>query len=323
MNTSFRLLDDFSIYMEAVQAKSELTIKNYRGDLVKFFRFLMQDYKIVDASTIFNEIDLSTIDEDFINRIREDDILAYMVYLNRNKISVNTRCRNLAAIKAFFKYLHSKKHIIRTNPAVNIEAPRKAKKLPTYLSKEESQQLINTALESPVTSNVRDYCIITFFLNTGIRLAELCNINTNDITGNQLRVFGKGRKERVIYLNKLTLSALEDWLTERQALKIKPDHKDALFISKQGRRLSREMVQKIVKRVLLESGINVDKYSVHKLRHTCATLLYKHGNVDILSLQHLLGHANVATTQIYTHVDDTMLQNIADLDILSDNQDPH
>ena len=306
---TFPVLDSYCNYMLAVLGRSELTVKEYRYDLIAFFRFYKQDHKLVPAGTEFNEIDISDIDEKTLNRITTDDILIFLIWLSRErKLSNASRARRIATLKSFFKYCHSKKHIISTNPAYDIETPKVGKRNPKYLTLDQSKELLEQAYNSPKESNERDYCIVTLFLNCGMRLSELRGIDIDDIHDDILTVVGKGNKERTIYLNDACLSALDDWMAKRATLKIKPEHKKALFISKRGTRISDDMIQIVIKDLMLQAGIDTKVYSVHKLRHTAATLMYKYGHVDIRNLQMILGHQSVSTTQIYTHVDDEQLR---------------
>ena len=306
---TFPVLDSYCNYMLAVLGRSELTVKEYRYDLIAFFRFYKQDHKLVPAGTEFNEIDISDIDEKTLNRITTDDILIFLIWLSRErKLSNASRARRIATLKSFFKYCHSKKHIISTNPAYDIETPKVGKRNPKYLTLDQSKELLEQAYNSPKESNERDYCIVTLFLNCGMRLSDLRGIDIDDIHDDILTVIGKGNKERTIYLNDACLSALDDWMAKRATLKIKPEHKKALFISKRGTRISDDMIQIVIKDLMLQAGIDTKVYSVHKLRHTAATLMYKYGHVDIRNLQMILGHQSVSTTQIYTHVDDEQLR---------------
>ncbi|MBR2524122.1 MAG: tyrosine recombinase XerC [Clostridiales bacterium] len=306
---TFPVLDSYCNYMLAVLGRSELTVKEYRYDLIAFFRFYKQDHRLVPAGTEFNEIDISDIDEKTLNRITTDDILIFLIWLSRErKLSNASRARRIATLKSFFKYCHSKKHIISTNPAYDIETPKVGKRNPKYLTLDQSKELLEQAYNSPKESNERDYCIVTLFLNCGMRLSELRGIDIDDIHDDILTVIGKGNKERTIYLNDACLSALDDWMAKRATLKIKPEHKKALFISKRGTRISDDMIQIVIKDLMLQAGIDTKVYSVHKLRHTAATLMYKYGHVDIRNLQMILGHQSVSTTQIYTHVDDEQLR---------------
>ncbi|MBO4495870.1 MAG: tyrosine recombinase XerC [Clostridiales bacterium] len=307
-NATFPILEQYLRYMQAVQEKSPLTVKEYRYDLILFFRFLKMDWGkvILDEKTRFDDIDISDIDEKFLNRIAQDDLFAFMIYLSRErKASSATRARKVATLKSFFRYLFQKKRIIKDDPSYELETPKRPKRLPKYLNLEQSMHLLQTAEHSEKPSSERDFCILTLFLNCGMRLSELQMINLSDIRDDTLRVIGKGNKERTIYLNNACLVALRDYYPVREQMKIKDEQ--ALFLSKRGTRISTQMIQNIIKNLLAASGIDSSMYSVHKLRHTAATLMYKYGEVDIRSLQTILGHQSVATTQIYTHVDDDTL----------------
>ena len=303
---TFPVLEQYLRYMQAVQEKSALTIKEYKYDLILLFRFLKQDRGLVASDTVFEEIPINDIDEAFLNRITQDDLYAFMIFLSRvRNCSPATRARKAATVKSFFKYLFQKKRIIKDDPAYELETPKRPKRLPKYLNLEQSIHLLETAEHSEKTSSERDYCILTLFLNCGMRLSELQGINLSDIRDDTLRVIGKGNKERTIYLNQACLTALRDYYPEREKMTVKDDQ--ALFLSRRGTRISTQMIQNIIKQLLAASGIDSSVYSVHKLRHTAATLMYKYGEVDIRSLQTILGHQSVATTQIYTHVDDDTL----------------
>ena len=192
--------------------------------------------------------------------------------------------------------------------------------MPKYLSLEESKKLLNVTQDEENRNNTRDYAIITLFLNCGMRLSELVNINIKDINFSEckLNVIGKGNKERTIYLNKACMKALQDYLEIRPKEKIKYDSTDALFLSERRERISNRTVQVIVKKELLKAGLDINKYSVHKLRHTAATLMYQYGNVDIRALQELLGHESISTTEIYTHVDNSQVRNAVESNPLAD-----
>ena len=298
-NATFPILEQYLRYMQAVQEKSALTVKEYKYDLILFFRFLKKDWGLVklDEKTTFNDIDISDVDEKFLNRIAQDDLFAFMIYLSRERnASASTRARKVATLKSFFKYLFQKKRIIKDDPAYELETPRRPKRLPKYLNLEQSMQLLKTAEHQERPNSERDFCILTLFLNCGMRLSELQGINLSDIRDDTLRVVGKGNKERTIYLNNACLQALRDYYPVREQMKSKDDQ--ALFLSKRGTRISTQMIQNIIKSLFSASGIDPSVYSVHKLRHTAATLMYKYGEVDIRSLQTILGHQRVATTQI-------------------------
>jgi len=248
-----------------------------------------------------------------------EDIHAYISYMARElRSSPATRARKISSIRIFFKYLSSKAKLIDSNPAQDLETPKIGKRMPKYLSLDESKKLLNVTLDNNRNS-VRDFAIITLFLNCGMRLSELVNINIKDIdlSESKMTVIGKGNKERTIYLNKACYKAIQDYLSIRPHDKVKFDSRDALFLSKRKERISNRMVQEIVKRELAKAGLDINKYSVHKLRHTAATLMYQYGNVDIRALQVLLGHQNISTTQIYTHVENEQVRNAVEANPLA------
>ena len=309
MTEVFPVLEQYSNYMLAVLGRAELTVTEYKYDIICFFRFWKRDHGKVSKDIPFDEIDISDISVKDIERVTTDDLLVFLIWLNREKnLSNSSRARRIASLKSFFKYCHSKKHLIEDNPAYDLETPKIGKRNPKYLTLEQSTELLKTAYDAPTESNERDYCMLTLFLNCGMRLSELRGIDIDDIHDTVLTVIGKGNKERTIYLNKACLDAIEDWMKARANIKIKPSHEKALFVSKRGTRISDDMIQISIKRLMAQAGIDTKVYSVHKLRHTAATLMYKYGHVDIRNLQQILGHQSVSTTQIYTHVDDEQLQ---------------
>jgi integrase/recombinase XerD len=313
---TFPILDQYSNYMQAVKERSSLTMKEYRYDLVLFFRFLKRDRGIAGKDTLFNDISIRDIDEAFLRSITTDDLFVFLIFLSRERnASAATRARKAATLKSFFKYLCQKRKIISEDPSYELDSPKLKRRLPHYLTLEESVGLLSTAAESEHGSRERDYCILTLFLNCGMRLSELSGINLSNIHENTLTVIGKGNKERTIYLNAACMSALQDWFKVRPEKGLKDPN--ALFVSRLGRRLSNQMIQFTAKRLFHEAGIDTSVYSVHKLRHTAATLMYKYGQVDIRSLQTILGHSSVATTQIYTHVDDELLHSAVEKNPLS------
>lgn len=304
---TFPILDQYTNYMQAVRERSPLTMKEYRYDLVLFFRFLKRDRGLVKSDVPMAKIPINDIDTSFLASVTTDDLFVFLIYLSRERHATTpTRARKAATLKSFFKYLFQKRKVIPEDPAYELDSPRIGRRLPHYLTLDESVGLLAAASDSTHASKERDYCILTFFLNCGLRLSELSGINMKNIHANTLTVIGKGNKERTIYLNTACMAALEDWLTVRPHDGLKDPQ--ALFLSRLGRRLSNQMIQYSTKRLLHESGIDTKVFSVHKLRHTAATLMYKYGHVDIRSLQTILGHASVATTQIYTHVDDESLR---------------
>ena len=252
---------------------------------------------------------------DILKKVKLDDIHAFLFYLkNNNQSKSATRARKVSSIRVFFNYLSNKKGILEKNPAQNLETPKIEKRMPKYLTLDDSKKLLETVMHDSDRNKERDFAIITLFLNCGMRLSELVGINLKDISFNdeKLNVIGKGNKERTIYLNKACLNAIDSYLKVRPKDGVKFDSRDALFLSERKERISNRTVQYIVKQELQKSGLDINKYSVHKLRHTAATLMYKYGNVDIRALQELLGHESISTTEIYTHVDNTQIRNAVD-----------
>lgn len=311
-------LTEFLNYLSVIKGKSINTIDGYRIDLTMLFRFL-KAYKGLSSNNIeFEEIIINDIDDDFIKHIKLADIYAFLSFIEKQRNnSAYARARKVAAIRSFFKYLNNKTKILNENPAADLETPKINKRNPVYLTLEESKGLIHSVDETHKHYK-RDLCIITLFLNCGLRLSELCSINISKIKEDTLTIIGKGNKERTVYLNKACLKTIAEYISERNKIEILESHKDALFISERKCRLNKRTVEKIVKKYIGESGLDKEKYTPHKLRHTAATLMYKHGKVDIRSLQKILGHENISTTQIYTHVDDENLRQAVKANPLSE-----
>lgn len=306
MRVSAECIDNYISYALNVQGRSRLTCVKYRNDLENFFKFLLIKKKNLDPDGF---IDLSQVDMDFVRRIRSSDIYDYLLYNAVEKENMPaTRARHLSSIKSFFRFLANKEKVLAENPAVNIDAPSVKNKLPKYLSIDECLVLLETVKNSDQQYRVRDYAIITLFLNCGMRLSELVNINFSDIESDRskLKVTGKGAKERIIYLNDACRAALEEYINLRSGVHSKDEN--ALFVSRNNRRISNSMVQKMLEKYLMLSGLSKRGYSVHKLRHTAATLMYSTGKVDIRVLKDILGHEQLNTTQIYTHVSDKNMQ---------------
>ncbi len=283
--------EEFLIYMESIRGKSANTVKEYRYDLISFFTYFLKSQK---------KYHIDELDEGFIRSVTLTDLYKYINFLSKErKLKPTSRARKVASIRSFFKYLFSKAHVLDTNPAVDLESPKQTKKLPVYLQLDESKALLSSVSGE---NELRDYCILTLFLNCGMRLSELCGINISSIKDNTIIVKGKGDKERTIYLNDACEKAIGDYLKVRPKLPESDPDRDALFISERKKRLSRRAVQYTVKKYLYAAGIDPTKYSTHKLRHTAATLMYQYGDVDIRSLQEILGHESISTTEIYTHV---------------------
>ena len=300
-------LNSFLDYTVTILNKSPNTVKEYNYDLAMFLRFIKMRFGMTNEEE-FSNITIKDIPLNTIKKIKLDDIHSFLSYLTTNYHSkAATRARKASSIRVFFNYLCAKANLIEVNPAQNLETPKLDRRLPKYLSLEDSRKLLNVTANDDNRNAKRDYAILTLFLNCGMRLAELVGININDIdfSENKMTVIGKGNKERTIYLNKACVNAIKDYLEVRPKEGIKTDKlnsKNALFLSERKERISRRTVQHIVDKELLAAGLDTKKYSTHKLRHTAATLMYQYGNVDIRALQEVLGHESISTTEIYTHV---------------------
>ena len=300
-------LNSFLDYTMTILNKSPNTVKEYNYDLATFLKFIKIRFNLTQEDD-FSLITIKDIDINTIRKITLDDIHAFLSYLTTTYHSkAATRARKASSIRVFFNYLCAKANLIEQNPAQNLETPKLDKRLPKYLSLEDSKKLLNATQNEDNRNMERDYAIITLFLNCGMRLSELVGININDIdfSENKMTVIGKGNKERTIYLNKACVRAIHEYLDVRPKDGIKTDKlnsKKALFLSERRERISKRTVQHIVDKELMAAGLDTKKYSTHKLRHTAATLMYQYGNVDIRALQEVLGHESISTTEIYTHV---------------------
>lgn len=302
-------LNDFLDYTTTILNKSTNTVKEYNYDLANFLKFIKVHFHLTTEND-FTKIDISDFSVQDLKKIKLSDIHAYLFYLKSNYSSkAATLCRKTSSIRIFFKYLR-KCNLIEVNPAQDLESPKLEKRLPKYLSLDDSRKLLEVTSDE-ARNKERDFAIITLFLNCGIRLSELVGINIKhiDFSECKLNVIGKGNKERTIYLNKACINAINSYLQVRPHDSVKYDSRDALFLSEQRKRISNRTVQYIVKNELQKANLDINKYSVHKLRHTAATLMYQYGNVDIRALQELLGHESIATTQIYTHVNNEQVRN--------------
>ena len=301
------ILRDFLVYHETIQGHSHRTVDEYYLDLRNFFRFLKQNKNLVSQNAPLDDISIADVDLPLVRDVTLTDIYSYMNYLSRDRGLNNTsRARKVATIRSFYKYLTNKAKLLETNPVQDLDSPRLKKSLPKYLNLEESMDLLDNV--DGKNSN-RDYCILTMLLNCGLSISELVGLNTTDVRGDQLRVLGKGNKERMLYLNDACQRALTDWLDERSAMTLVDQN--ALFVTLQNRRrISTAAVHKLVKKHLSAAGLDSTQYSSHKLRHTAATLMLQNG-VDVRTLQEVLGHDHLNTTQIYTHVDNEDLRTAA------------
>ena len=300
---------EFLNYLENVKGKSLNTIKGYSVDLGLFFKFL-KVYKGLENNIELEkieEVEISDLGDNFIKDITLSDI-AFLAFLEKvRNNSAYARARKVATLKSFFKFLNSKIKLIDENPTVELESPKINKRHPVYLTLDQSITVLNS-MDKGNKNYYRDYCILTLFLNCGMRLSELCNIEIEKIKGDTLTIIGKGNKERTVYLNEASIAAIENYLKNRNDSKATEEAKKYLFLSSKYRPINKRSVEILVKKHIENAGFKDQKYTPHKLRHTAATLMYKYGNVDIRSLQNILGHENISTTQIYTHVDDETLR---------------
>ncbi|MPM68052.1 Tyrosine recombinase XerC [bioreactor metagenome] len=300
------LIRQFLTYQESILGHSRATADEYFLDLRSFFRYIKKEKRQVPSAVEFQEIDISDLDLNLVRSVAIVDVYSYMSFLVRDRdLGAAARARQVAAIRSFYKYLTVKAKLLKENPMQDLDSPRQKKMLPRYLQFDESIQLLES-VSGP--NQERDYCILTLFLNCGLRISELVGLNLADVRGDQLRVLGKGNKERVLYLNGACKQALEDWLAVRSTLASMD--KNALFITRRHARITKAAVHKLVKKHILEAGLDPAQYSSHKLRHTAATLML-HNGVDVRTLQEMLGHEHLNTTQIYTHVDSESLRNAA------------
>lgn len=302
-------------YIGVVKNQSKLTISEYATDLRTFFRFLKLTKGQVPPSTSFEDITIYDIDSEFIKSITLNDAYSFLAFCKDDRDNnATTRARKVSTLRNFFKYCTVQIKIIDENPMQELDTPKLSKSLPKYLTLEQSQQLLKNAATGKFKE--RDYCIITLFLNCGLRLSELVGLNYTDIRDdNTMRIVGKGNKERTIYLNDACIDSIKNYMTVRPVDNVKD--KKALFLSNRLQRISTKTVQHIVYEALDKSGLSGQGYSVHKLRHTAATLMYQYGNVDVLVLKEILGHENLGTTQIYTHVVNEQLKQASNLNPLS------
>ncbi len=304
-------LNSFLDYTATILNKSQNTVKEYNYDLNTFLKYILYHFKMTDEKDL-KQISIRNMSLETVSKITLDDIHSFLFYLtNTYNSKAATRARKVSSIRVFFNYLCNKAGLIEKNPAQNLETPKLDKRIPKYLTLDDSKKLLEAVNDMDDRNKERDYAIITLFLNCGMRLSELVGINIKDINFNdqKLNVIGKGNKERTIYLNSACMNAVNKYLAVRPHDNVKYDSKDALFLSERRERISNRTVQYIVKQELKRAGLDTNKYSVHKLRHTAATLMYKYGNVDIRALQELLGHESISTTEIYTHVDNSQIRN--------------
>ncbi|MGN0535229.1 MAG: tyrosine-type recombinase/integrase [Eubacterium sp.] len=307
------LVQQYLVYIEAIKNHSELSVIEYASDLRTFFRYLARLKGLCPNDTPDEEIDLSPIDLKFIQSVNLNDAYQFIVYCkNVRKNNETTRARRVVSIRRFYSYLTDNLGVLEHNPMKNLDAPKTKKALPKYLTLEESEKLLSV-IDGKYKK--RDYAIVTLFLNCGMRLSELVSIDYNDIRDDgSLTILGKGNKERIIYLNQACINAIVAYMKVRPRDGVKDR---ALFLSSRNQRISPKTVQHIVYSYLDKAGLGNRGLSVHKLRHTAATLMYRHGNVDVLLLKEILGHENLSTTEIYTHIADDAAKKAIDANPLS------
>ncbi|MHB8063893.1 MAG: tyrosine recombinase XerC [Ruminiclostridium sp.] len=294
-NKTCPLLEQYLGYLVVIKGRFENIILEYRTDLLMFFNFILTTRNITICNNNFAAVDLT-----FIQSITINDMYAFITHCQTvKKASAGTRARKIVSIRQFWKYLKTKVHLIDNNIAEELETPKLPKRIPKYLNLEESVRLLIECKKS-----ARDHCIITIFLNCALRLSELASLNIDQVGSNVLNVIGKGNKERKIFITPAAKKSINNWLQIRNTLNV---NSKALFISRNNNRITTRAVQNIVKKYVAASGLDSAIISAHKLRHTAATLMYKYGRVDLRSLQQILGHESVATTEIYTHIDERLL----------------
>lgn len=299
------LVQDYLIYIEAIKGHSELSVLEYASDLRTFFRYISVQKHLSPAGIDESEIDLSNIDINVISSVTLNDAYQFLIYCrNVRKNSEATRARRVISIRRFYAYLTDNLGLLKVNPMKNLDTPKIKKSLPKYLTLEEAQKLLSVI---DGRNKERDYAIITLFLNCGMRLAELVSIDYSDIKSDgTIVITGKGNKERTIYLNNACIDAINAYRKVRHNDGVKDR---ALFLSSRDQRISPRMVEIMVNKYLEKAGLGGRGLSVHKLRHTAATLMYQHGDVDVLLLKEILGHENLGTTEIYTHITNEATRN--------------
>ena len=318
-----QVLRDFLVYHETIKGHSKATVNEYFLDLRNFFRFLKIERGLVPRSTELDDISIADVDLYFVGSVTLSEVYDYLAFLARDKVknensrepeyglNAASRARKISTLRSFYKYLTVKTKQLAVDPVADLDAPKINKTLPRYLTLEESERLL---LAVDGRNKERDYCILCLFLNCGLRISELIGLNDADVRDDNVRVFGKGGKERIVYLNDSCRDAINAYRLVRKIV-AGPDCK-AFFVSSRRKRMSRDAVHAMVKKTLLKAGLDASLYSSHKLRHTAATLMLQNG-VDVRTVQEVLGHTNLNTTQIYTHVDNSELHIAAEANPLS------
>ena len=313
-NSNPEFLNEYLIHIKIVQLLAQRTIEEYYTDIRLFLRYIHESN--LNSGKDIEDIDISDMTVDELQKISVSDIYNFIFYTSDERLNKDrARYRKISSLRSFFKYLEKVAHIIKENPTKDLDVPTPKSSLPKFLSLNESMRLLETADSA---DSKRDYCIITLFLNCGMRLSELVGINIKDIDfyENRLKVLGKRSKERMVYLNAACVDALQKYLAIRMN-NPKASDEAALFISNQNRRISKRRVQQIVEDTIRKAELDGKGITTHKLRHTAATLMYQYGDADVLTLKELLGHASISTTEIYTHLNDESVRNAVESNPLS------
>ena len=318
-----QIVRDFLVYHETIKGQSQRTISEYYLDIRMFLRFIKLMRNDMPIHTSLEDIDIRDVDLDFIRQITSSDVFDFLSYLANDRairpeslapeygIEPSARARKLSAIKSFYKYLTVRTKQLTDNPVADLEYPKLRKSLPKYLTMEQSAALLRSVSGQ---NEKRDYAILMLFLNCGIRRSELVGLNISDVYEDRIRVIGKGNKERIVYFGAACRKAIDAYLPERHK-KVLTDNR-ALFGSRDGNRISVTAVHRLVKKHMLAAGLDASQFSAHKLRHTAATMMLS-GGVDVKTVQEVLGHENLNTTQIYTHIENTELKIAAEANPLS------
>ena len=318
-----QILRDFLTYHESIKGQSPRTIDEYYLDLRMFLRFMKLMRNDMPIHACLDEISIKDIDLSFIGSITTSDVFDFLSYLANDRtinpdslapdygISPTSRARKLSALKSFYKYLTVRTKQLTENPVADLEYPKLRKSLPKYLTLEQSSKLLQAVSGQ---NQARDYAILMLFLNCGIRRSELVGLNLTDVYEDRIRVVGKGNKERIVYFGAACRKAIDAYLLERQNMELSDNR--ALFGSRNGNRISVDAVHALVKKAFLKAGLDATQFSAHKLRHTAATMMLS-GGVDVKTVQEVLGHENLNTTQIYTHIENTELKIAAEANPLS------
>ena len=318
-----QVLREFLIYHENIMGQSQLTISEYYLDLRMFLRFVKLMRGDMPVNTDLDTIDIRDVNLDFIREIDTSDVFDFLSYLANDRavnpessapdygISATARARKLSSIKSFYKYLTARTKQLEENPVAELEYPKLRKSLPKYLTLDQSAALLQAVSGQ---NEKRDYAILMLFLNCGIRRSELVGLNLTDVYEDRIRVVGKGNKERFVYFGSACRKAIDAYLEERKQIELSDNR--ALFGSRDKNRISVTAVHRLVKKALLQAGLDSTQFSAHKLRHTAATMMLS-GGVDVKTVQEVLGHENLNTTQIYTHIESTELKIAAEANPLS------